>query len=255
MFNRTLLFTAALCITVAACSSSGDEATEQTKDAKWSYSGENGPDHWGDLSAEYALCKSGALQSPIDIPAATVASGVLADVAFSYAPSTGDIFDNGHTIRVDVQGGNKVTVAGKDYPLVQFHFHKHAEHTINGTSPGMELHLVHEAADGKAVALAVYLKTGAENAALAGVFQQMSTATAAPARLAANVDLSALIPADRRGWVYDGSLTTPPCSEGVRFHIYETPLEISAAQVDSFKYDPSSRPTQPLGARKLAGGS
>jgi carbonic anhydrase len=255
MSTRPLAITALLlCLAVAACSSSST-SEDAPKDASWSYGGADGPEHWGDLSAEYALCKSGAMQSPIDIPATTIASGVLGDVAFTYAPSAGEIFDNGHTIKVDVLGANKVTVGGKDYALVQFHFHKHAEHTINGTSPGMELHLVHEAADGKAVALAVYLKTGAENAALAGVFQQMATATETPAKLAANIDLSALIPADHKGWVYDGSLTTPPCSEGVRFHIYETPLEVSAAQVAAFKYDPSSRPTQPLGARKLAGGS
>jgi carbonic anhydrase len=255
----------------AATSPGADAATKPGSDAgaaedaagdgpaaapHWSYEGEEGPEHWGDI-AEYATCKTGAQQSPIDVPR-WVQFAPLAGLTYAYAASPATIKDNGHTVQVDFTGGsNTVTIDGKAFALLQFHFHAHSEHTLAGTSYPLEMHLVHKAADGELAVLGVLFKTGADNAALAEVFDKAATATADPAALAATLDPTQLLPANRNGWAYAGSLTTPPCSEGVRWHLFATVSEVSAAQLAKFtaKHAISNRPTQSLGARMIAGGN
>jgi carbonic anhydrase len=222
----------------------------------WSYEGEEGPAHWGDIP-EYATCKTGVQQSPVDVPR-WVQFAPLADLTFAYAASPATIKDNGHTVQVDFTGGtNTLTIGGKAFALAQFHFHAHSEHTLGGRELPLEMHLVHKAADGELAVLGVLFKSGAENGALAPVFAGAATATMDPAALTAPLDPAQLLPANKNGWAYSGSLTTPPCSEGVRWHVFSTVVELSPAQLDSFtaKHAVSSRPVQGLGARTIAGGN
>jgi carbonic anhydrase len=247
---------------VAACSDdsgiAGDPhdagGTADVHTVHWTYEGDDGPEHWGDLSPDYALCKTGEKQSPVDIPSSVV-PGPLQGVTLAYAAAPGAIFDNGHTVQVNITGGNKITEGGKDYALAQFHFHMHSEHSVGGASQPLEMHLVHTASDGAYTVLGVFLKSGAANAPLDEVFTQMASATETPAPLSHDIDPTTLIPAVKDGWAYDGSLTTPPCTEGVNWRVYGVPLEASPEQIDKFKHDPSNRPSQPLNARTVSGGN
>jgi carbonic anhydrase len=234
----------------------GDVAAAADGPAHWTYEGEEGPEHWGALPG-YALCGTGAEQSPVDI-VKWAQFAPLAGVTTTYAAAAATVKDNGHTVQVDfTDATNKVTIEGKDYTLLQFHFHAHSEHTVAGASFPLELHLVHRAADGELAVLGVLFKTGAQNVPLAEVFDKMATATETPAALTGKPDPTALLPANKNGWVYKGSLTTPPCSEGVRWHVYSTPQEISAEQLARFTghHAMSFRPVQGLKARLVSGGN
>jgi carbonic anhydrase len=238
----------------------GNDAAGTKSDAAaaphWTYEGEEGPAHWGALAGN-ALCGSGVQQSPIDIVKWTQFAP-LAGLTFAYAAAPATIKDNGHTVQVDLADAtNKLTIAGKDYALLQFHFHAHSEHTIAGVSFPLEMHLVHRAADGELAVVGVLFKMGAANAALAEVFDKMAAATETPVALGAQPDPTALLPANRNGWAYQGSLTTPPCSESVRWHVYSTPVEASAAQMAKFtsRHAISFRPVQGLKGRAVSGGN
>src|SRR5258706_12125131 len=184
-----------------------EDATGPVK-AHWSYEGAEGPEHWGMLSSDYALCGSGQKQSPIDMPA-SVHPMPLSGVAFAYAAAPGTIVDNGHTVQVDFMGGsNSITVGGTQYNLLQFHFHKHSEHTVGGASQPLEIHLVHQAADKSLAVLGIFYKVGAAHAALNEVFEKMPMATQTPTPLSGSIDPTSLLPTDKDGWIYDGSLTT-----------------------------------------------
>jgi carbonic anhydrase len=217
----------------------------------WSYEGESGPEHWGDLSPEYAACSQGVEQSPIDIPASAPVNP--ARIAFSYQPSAVNIFNNGHTVQVAYDPGSSITLDGTTYNLVQFHFHAASEHTLVGAHDPLEIHLVHRSAEGGLAVVGVLLKAGAENAAYAPVLQNLPTQVSdQPAPVAgATVDANLLLPAQRSYWRYDGSLTTPPCSEGVKWLVMNTPIELSEAQIAAFTslYNHNARPVQPLNSR------
>jgi carbonic anhydrase len=216
----------------------------------WSYEGESGPEHWGDLSPDFAACAKGVEQSPVDIPAGAPLNP--ADIAISYQPSAVNIFNNGHTIQVNYDQGSSITLDGISYNLVQFHFHAASEHAIGGAHEPMEIHFVHRNAQGGLAVIGVLLKAGAENAAYAPVLQNLPAHESQPAPVAgATVDASKLLPAQRDYWRYNGSLTTPPCSEGVKWLVMHTPVELSDAQIAAFTtiFKNDERPVQPFGSR------
>lgn len=209
---------------------------EDTTDiAHWSYeAGEHGPQRWGDLAAEFATCSSGEQQSPIDIPAA-IAPGPLRALRFDYAPGPATLLDNGHTVQVDLtEGANVLSIADEAYELLQFHFHARSEHAVAGQHWPLEVHLVHRSSAGELAVLGVFFDTGAPHQALSPVFDHMATASADHTPLTQDLDPTVLLPPDTDGWTYSGSLTTPPCTEGVRWHVLSTPLEISPQQLESF---------------------
>jgi carbonic anhydrase len=216
----------------------------------WSYEGDTGPDHWGSLSPDFATCGKGVEQSPVDIPASAPLNP--ADIAFAYQPSAVNIFNNGHTIQVNYDKGSSLTLNGVRYDLVQFHFHAASEHAVAGQHDPMELHLVHRNAQGGLAVVGVLLKSGGENAAYAPVFQNLPPQESQPAPVAgATVDASQLLPAQRTYWRYNGSLTTPPCTEGVKWLVMNTPVELSDAQIAAFTaiFKNDERPVQPFNAR------
>ena len=227
--------------------------TSLTDDTDWGYSGERGPEHWGELSPEFALCSEGNAQSPIDIRIASKLD--LVDIVFGYGQTANNIFNNGHTIQVNVDEGSHIVYNEITYKLLQFHFHSPSEHTINGKSAAMEIHFVHADANSGALAVVgILLAAGdAENGAYAPIFDNMPSEVGEPAALGESIDLEALLPEERRYFTYQGSLTTPPCSEIVRWLLLDTPLFLSKAQIDAFVdlYDYNARPTLPLGKRDL----
>jgi carbonic anhydrase len=220
----------------------------------WTYEGEEGPEHWGELSPDYELCASGTRQSPIDIARPTATD--LANVVFDYRPTPLQIVNNGHTIQVNYAPGSTIEVDGKRYELLQFHFHVPSEHLIDGAASDGELHLVHRSTAGELAVVGVLLSQGAsagDNPALGSVWANLPQAPGPAESVAIEVDADALIPESRLTFRYPGSLTTPPCSEGVSWLLMTEPVGISAAQVGAFSaiIEHNNRPIQPLSDRQL----
>ena len=215
--------------------------------AHWGYSG-HGPSAWGEVPGAEA-CKLGKLQSPIDIRDAR--KSALSPLDLHYRKGAATIVDNGHTVQVDLADGGFMNVGGVPYKLVQFHFHAPSEERVAGKGYPMVVHLVHKAEDGKLAVVAVLLKQGKADAALAPVFAAMPHDHGKPKALPAALDVAELLPADKGYFRYTGSLTTPPCSEGVAWHVLKQPVEVSKAQVEAFRkhYRMNARPVQPLNDR------
>lgn len=218
----------------------------------WSYEGAEGPAHWGELSSDYTVCTDGSTQSPIDLTAADGED--LPDIVFNYGESHLNILNNGHTVQVNYDEGSSITVNDVKYDLIQFHFHAASEHTINGEHYPIEFHLVHRNAEGGLAVVGVMVAEGAENPAFADILAN-APAKETPAAVVDGVMVAAakLLPAGHLYYAYDGSLTTPPCSEGVKWHVLTTPIEMSAAQIEalaSILHD-NFRPVQPLHDRHL----
>ena len=208
-----------------------DDTESAAEPLHWSYAGEAGPERWGELGTEFVTCGSGERQSPIDIPT-SIAPGHLSALEFDYAPGPATIVNNGHTMQVGLtDGANVLNIDGESYALLQFHFHAHSEHAIGGVYAPLEMHLVHRSARGELAVVGVLFEAGAEHGPFAHVFEGMSTASEAPISLSLDVDPSELLPASRDGWTYSGSLTTPPCTEGVRWHLLSSHVQVSETQL------------------------
>jgi carbonic anhydrase len=236
---RALMLSGLLALSFATAAHA-DEAVH------WGYSGAEGPTHWE------GTCADGLEQSPIDIADSSTLNA--ADLEFHYSSTPLEIVNNGHTIQVNEAPGNKVVIDGQDYALLQFHFHNPSEHTLNGDAAPLELHLVHKNAAGELAVVGVFLREGAANAALSPVFDNMPAEAGDPVKVAgAAVDPAALLPADASYWRYNGSLTTPPCSEGVKWHVMKNAIEASADQIAAFKalYTGNARPVQAMNARSF----
>lgn len=222
-------------------------------DPHWTYEGAEGPEHWGDLGEEYALCSSGREQSPINLTDAT--GGDLQDIVFNYGDSAVKILHNGHTIQVNYDDGSSIQANGKSYDLNQFHFHVASEHSINNQFSDAELHLVHMASDNSRAVVGVMINVGADNEALATVWDNLP-AQESPETTIPNVRVNAadLLPdSPFTYYTYPGSLTTPPCDQGITWFVLTTPIEMSAEQIERFKtiIEVNNRPVQELNGRLL----
>lgn len=220
--------------------------------AHWTYSGPNGPSHWSHLEPDFATCKTGKRESPVDIKNARRDSA-LPPIQFDYKPSPLKIINNGHTIRVDYAPGSSITIDGKTLRLTQFHFHRPSEEKIAGRKFDMVIHLVHERSDGTAV-VAVLVKSGEENPAIQKLWANLPNTEGKEEEVASlAINAADLLPADRNYYTFDGSLTTPPCSEGVEWFVLKTPIEISAGQIATFAkfYPMNARPIQPMNGREV----
>jgi carbonic anhydrase len=220
---------------------------------EWTYEGEHGPAHWGDVKSDYAVCKTGNNQSPIDITSAVKADLPL--IQFSYKPGPLRIINNGHTIQVNYPEGSFITVGGKQYQLIQFHFHHPSEEKINGKNFDMVAHLVHKDAEGNLAVVAVLMKKGQANTFIKTLWEHLPKEEGKEEVLAdVMIDPSELLPSQRAYYTFPGSLTTPPCTEGVTWFVLKTPVELSAAQINVFThfYKHNARPVQPLGGRVVS---
>ena len=218
----------------------------------WEYEGPHGPAHWGTLDPAYHACVAGTHQSPIDIRHAT--SGDLPAITFAYHPSALKLIDNGHTIQVTYAPGSFISVAGKKYELLQFHFHHPAEEQVSGTSYPLVAHLVHKSADGKLAVVAVLFAQGAANDFVERLWMNLPKEQGKESTVpGAEVDVSTLLPASHGYFTYDGSLTTPPCTEGVTWFVLKTPVQISQNEIATFagKYPHNARPVQQLHGRVI----
>ena len=221
---------------------------------RWGY-GEAGK--WGDLSAEFKECKLGKEQSPIDIQTKAAEKAKLAAIGFNYKAAAGVVVNNGHTIQVNLTEAGSAKLAGGDYQLLQFHFHTPSEETVDGKNFPLVAHLVHKSAAGGLGVVGVMFKEGKENAALKPVFDAMPAKEGGQAALKANLNAADFLPADKGYYAFKGSLTTPPCSEGVAWQVLKQPVELSKAQIEAFRkiYKMNARPVQPLNGRKVQASS
>jgi carbonic anhydrase len=221
----------------------------------WGYQGHGSPAHWAELEPDFKTCKLGKLQSPINIETKkTEKSADAKPIGFAYtADSAGEVVDNGHTIQVNLPGAGAITLDGTEYKLLQFHFHTPSEESFDGKRYPLVAHLVHKSAQGQLGVVAVLFKTGKENPALQPVFTHLPAKAGEKRPLEAAFDPAALLPADRAYYAFMGSLTTPPCSEEVRWQVLKTPVEISGAQLAAFRklYKMNARPVQPLNDRQV----
>jgi len=220
-------------------------------DTQWGYEGKTGPDNWGNLNQEFATCKLGQQQAPIDIPTKSLGKATAA-IKPAYKASSGEIINNGHTIQLALSDAGGANLSGVDYKYLQTHFHAPGEEKVDGKSYPFNAHIVHQSADGKLAVIGVFFKEGAENPVLKEVFAQMPDKEGKVA-LKGAINPTGLLPKSLAYYSYLGSLTTPPCSEGVTFYILKTPMEMSKAQLEQFKklYPMNARPTFPLNGRKI----
>jgi carbonic anhydrase len=220
--------------------------------AHWGYAGEGGPEQWGQLKPEFSTCANGSRQSPIDIR-----SGVKVDlepIQFDYRPSAFGVIDNGHTNQVNVGGGNAIEVQGRRYDLVQFHFHRPSEERINGRQFDMVAHLVHKDPEGRLAVVAVLLdRGGPAQPLIQTVWNNLPLEKNSEVSVRGDIDVSQLLPADRRYFTYMGSLTTPPCSEGVLWMVLQQPVLLAQNQIGVFSrlYPMNARPVQQASGRLI----
>jgi carbonic anhydrase len=252
-------------VSIVSCSGEkvGSEVHDNEHAAHWGYEADNGPDAWGSMSSEWALCTEGREQSPIDLADTTELD--LGRVEID-TPSGEEVevlnqegvigaLDNGHTIQINSKTGETMTIGDKTYALVQFHFHAPSEHTVDGEHYPMEMHLVHQAEDGALAVAGVFIQEGAENPGIVPLWAQLPEmpGTVVTVRVPAEFADSIFSGYSTGVYHYSGSLTTPPCSEGVNWYIRKTPTRFSRDQIAAFMaiYDHNNRPVQALNERTL----
>ncbi len=219
-------------------------------DVYWSYSGELGPANWGELSAAYELCATGHQQSPIDLTR-TQGAG-LVDIETDYRAQPLHVVNNGHTIQVNYDKGSSMVVGHSKYELLQFHFHSPSENQVNGKSYPMEIHFVHKDQHGTFGVLGVFVEVGDENIALREIWSRLPK-KGGEAFQSREIVINGndLLPRERDYYRFVGSLTTPPCSEGVQWHLMHEPIQASTQQIAAFLeiIGENARPVQGLGHR------
>ena len=243
--------------------------TSATGKVEWGYKTENGPEVWAHLSPEYILCAEGKHQSPIDLVNPIPVE--LPPIPYNYHPTSMNIRNTGHTIEVACPEGSWIEVDDTRYQLLQFHFHAPSEHTVAGKSFDMEVHFVHKSEDGMLAVVGLLIKRGQHNFAFDSIWSHLPAVPGETQRIENVTEDGSLIvdpcfmfsPNDEvedmapslfgTYYRYDGSLTTPPCSEDVKWIVLKTPIEMSEAQITAFKaiIHDNNRPVQPLNGRKL----
>ncbi|OQA33039.1 MAG: Carbonic anhydrase precursor [Betaproteobacteria bacterium ADurb.Bin341] len=230
---------------VARPARAGSDAAAQQPSVHWGYSGAGGPEHWHRLDPRFKLCGSGQRQSPIDIR-----DGIRVDlepIRFNYRPTSFHIVDNGHSIEAKVSSGS-MSVAGKTYDLFSIHFHRPSEEVINGRRFDLSAHLVHKSDDGALAVVAVLMEKGPENPFVQTLWNNLPLEKNIVVGVANSmIDPASFLPAERNYYTYMGSLTTPPCTEGVLWMVLKQPVPVSQEQIDIFSrfYPNNARPVQP----------
>ena len=220
----------------------------------WSYLGETGPQAWGRLSKDFNVCAIGKRQSPINIEETSTLQGPAESLQFNYQPSNGTVVNNGHTIQVDLTGDNDLTVRGSSYKLLQFHFHTPAEEQVNGQGFAMVAHLVHKNAENQLAVVAVLLEPGAANSLIHQVWTYMPLDSGDRVIMPTGlIDMNAILPKDQRYYQFMGSLTTPPCTEGVLWMVMKQPTSMSREQIKLFTqiFPNNARPVQAVNGRSV----
>ena len=220
----------------------------------WTYEGSTGPSHWGDLADEFIACKAGTSQSPIDILGSIQAQP--ASIQFGYHDSPLRILNNGHTLQINYDPGSSITIGHDQYELLQFHFHTPSEHQVSAHNFPMEGHLVHKDTNDRLAVVGVFIEEGHSNPFFQALVDNLPH-NAGQEDVISSVHLNAedMLPHDRDIYTYSGSLTTPPCSEGVSWNVMSTPIEMSGEQIAAFSaiMGHNNRPVQALNDRAISG--
>jgi carbonic anhydrase len=221
---------------LSACSTTGVHTEEASahNTKHWGYSAYVGPSHWSTLDTKFHICSEGNRQSPINIvPTSDIE---LPALNLNYTTGSQTIVNNGHTVQVNIKDGSVFDIDGVAYKLKQFHFHTPSENNINGTSFPLEAHFVHATDDGKLAVIAVMFEEGAENPVVARLWNRLPKLEIEKPLACglSSQEVNSLMPTDKEYYKFMGSLTTPPCSEEVKWHVYKTPLTISKEQVETF---------------------
>lgn len=217
----------------------------------WGYIGETGPEHWGCLAEAYKLCGEGVEQSPIDITG--YAAGTSAGISFAYRTLATACRNTGHTVYLDFAEGSSVSLDGREYRLLGVHFHSPGEHLVDGESFAAELHLVHQDAGGNLAVVGLLFRLGNVSPLVEDLLG-LAPATGVEADVGGGPDAAEYVPSDSGYYAYRGSLTTPPCSEGVRWMVMRSIGTVSQDQVErlqSLTGGPNNRPPQPIGDRSV----
>ncbi|MEA2029664.1 MAG: carbonic anhydrase family protein [Campylobacterota bacterium] len=246
MKKITLVLSSALLMIATSCSTTAHKV-------HWGYTGHEGPSNWGSLSSDYKICSLGKNQSPINVTHSLNAN--LAPIEFSYTTAPTDIINNGHTVQINIAKGSYIVVDNKKYELKQYHFHTPSENHIDNKSFPLEAHFVHAAGNGELAVVAVLFEYGKDNKTLAKLWEKMPMHTNEKHELN-NIakNLMTLIPTNTQYYRFNGSLTTPPCSEGVKWMVLGKNLKVSKAQIEKFSHavgGHNNRPIQPLNARVI----
>ncbi|MDN4495124.1 carbonic anhydrase family protein [Ureibacillus aquaedulcis] len=233
-----------------------EEQTVITKESDWSYNDESGPEYWAELDPANLACVNGSEQSPVNIEFSQVkADKELEDIGIRYEPTAFSLVNNGHTVQANATTeSSSLVVEGNEYKLAQFHFHTPSEHQFNGQNYDMELHLVHKNSNGDLAVLGLMIQEGRENDKLAAVWDVLpKEETEKAISVEEPIDLEALLPQDQTSFHYNGSLTTPPCTEEVKWIIFEQPIDMSKEQIQSFQqiFPDNHRPVQALNEREI----
>ena len=275
---RPLVFVSAVVLSASGCGAPPEQApaagpapplavskpsvAPELGDPEWHYEGPEGPERWGMLSPKFAACAQGRSQSPIDVvdpvvgtDAREIETNLLPGaLRIAHHEHVADGINNGHTIQINYEGGDTLTIGNERFELVQYHFHNPGEHTVKGRRFPMEMHLVHRAGSGTLAVIGVFIEEGPHNAAFDPIWNNLPMQKGVETHYPhVNVDVDQLLPANRASYRYDGSLTTPPCSEGVRWIVMTTPIQLSAGQIKTFAalIHDNNRPTQPLNGRPV----
>lgn len=244
--NSSIVAATLSLMTASSVAASGGENIE------WGYAGPEGPHNWGRLAPEFEICESGKNQSPIDLTGFIEAD--LPPILFKYDTLSTEIVNTGHSLQTGAVGGGSIEVSGQVFELKQFHFHTPSENHIEGKSFAMEAHLVHEGSNRSLAVVAVLFEEGAENPAIAKLWAQMPRQPGDRQTVPGRFSASELLPANKDYYRFNGSLTKPPCTEGVWWFVMKEPLTVSQAQVDSFLevlHHENNRPVRPVNARPI----
>ncbi|HEY2356177.1 MAG TPA: carbonic anhydrase family protein [Phenylobacterium sp.] len=230
------------------CAGAARAAPETHAHPHWLYEGPEGPEEWGKLDPGFQACGAGSEQSPIDLVGAVKSD--LAPLRIDWTPQANEVVNNGHTIQANVKDGGGLTLADARFGLSQFHFHTPSEHALDGKRTQMEAHFVHADGKGHLAVVGVLMTPGAAHA---GFAQLMAVAPRheGSGTLTSPVDPNSFLPSDRRRFRYEGSLTTPPCSETVDWNVFATPIEVAQSDIEAFKtiFPMNARPLQRTGRR------
>lgn len=257
--DRTLIvtLTTALLVGAAACADADPEAETEVpvtaepaaEQGEWSYEGETGPEHWGSLSPEYESCEAGQAQSPIDIATGEREGDDLASLELAYGGSDLTLEDTGHGYNATPGTEQTLTIGDQTYRLLQFHAHSPSEHTIDGQSFPMEVHFVHQNDAGELAVVGVMAEEGEQPHE---GYSDIVDALSGDGQTVTVDDVSSLLPSERAYYTYSGSLTTPPCTEGVRWIVLEEPITMSAEQLSAWQtHGETNRPVVPVNEREV----
>ncbi len=248
MFKKQFLI--ALAATVLSTAAFAEEHTHGAP--HWAYDGAEGPSHWGDLEAKFSTCSAGKNQSPINLT--NFVKAELAPIKFDYKAEGHEVFNNGHTIQVNYAPGSTMTLNGQTFELKQFHAHSPSENQINGKSFPMEAHFVHADNNGNLAVVAVMFEEGKSNVELEKAWKAMPHEAGEKVELKENVLGTSIMPDNKAYYRFNGSLTTPPCTEGVTWLVLKTPVTASKEQIEQFAHTMhhgNNRPVQPINARTI----